>query len=305
MDILVINSDLQERSVIQQVLEQSRQKVTFVDNPEEALKLPKESHFRLIIADETQQVDSIHQFIQTIRSTPNPAGHTYILLLVSKNQTEALPTKVNEGADDYLYKPVNPQELSVRVAVGIRILSMGDTLAQAHQQLENLALYDSLTGFMNRQAFSKVAQGELERARRSSGDISVIALEIENIKAIIDEHGNDVGDKAIKSVAEIIRNKSRPYDCVGRWTHDQFTIAISSVVSTDAEKIINRIVTGTQNREFPLSDGTKFKVKLSAGIAYTQNINPYADIESLIQSAVQAMDNSKQYMDEDIGIVFI
>lgn len=305
MDILVMSNDLMERSVIQQVLEHSDHKVIFAENIKETWKLISEAGLRFVIADASTQEQGVHQLIQHVRSNSNLFGHTYILLLLNKGQNGNLVASLGVGADDYLNKPVSPQELKARVSVGVRILSMGDTLMQARDQLENLAMYDNLTGLMNRQAFYKIAQGELERARRTSEGVSVIALDVDNFKAINTQHGHAVGDNVLQIVAQIIREKSRPYDCIGRWAGDQFTIVLPGVVSTDAEKIIRRILSGVQSSEISLADGQALEIKLSAGVASAQTINAYAEIDTFIQSAVLAMKNSQQNQDEEISVVFV
>ncbi len=305
MEILVISTDLMERTVIQQVLQHSNHKVTFVETVKDAWKLIVEQGFRFTIADASVDEQSIHQLIQHVRSNPNLPGHTYILLLLNKGQNGTLIASLGVGADDYLNKPVAPQELKARVSVGVRILSMGDTLLQARDQLENLAMYDNLTGLMNRQAFYKVAQGELERARRASEGVSVIAFDVDNFKAINTKYGHAVGDNVLQIVAQLIREKCRPYDCIGRWAGDQFTIVLPGVVSTDAEKISKRILTGVQSSDISLTNGPALEIRLSAGIASTQTINAYAEIDTFIQNAVMAMKHSKQNKDEEVGVVFV
>jgi diguanylate cyclase (GGDEF)-like protein len=305
MDILVMSNDLMERSVIQQVLEHSDHKVTMVETVKEAWKSITENGSRFVIVDASEQEQGVHQLIQHVRSNSSLFGHTYILLLLRKGQNGTLVASLGVGADDYLNKPVAPQELKARVSVGVRILSMGDTLTQARDQLENLAMYDNLTGLMNRQALYKVAQGELERARRASQGVSVIALDVDNFKAINTEHGHAVGDNVLQIVARIIREKCRPYDCIGRWAGDQFTIVLPSIVSADAEKITKRVLSGVQASEVSLANGQALEIKLSAGIASTQTINAYAEIDTFIQSAVQAMSNSKQNIDEEISVVYV
>lgn len=182
---------------------------------------------------------------------------------------------------------------------------MGDTLIQARNQLDHMAMYDNLTGLMNRQAFYKVAQGEVERARRTSEGVSVIALDVDNFRTINTEHGHSVGDNVLQVVAQIIREKCRPYDCIGRWAGDQFTIALPGIVSTDAEKIAKRILAGVQASEISITDGAPVEIKLSAGIASSQSLNAYAEIDTFIQSAVLAMSSSKQNADEEVSVVFI
>ena len=305
MDILVISNDLMERSVIQQVLEHSDHKVNLVEDATEAWKLISENEIRFVIADASDREQAVHQFIQRVRSNPSLFGHTYILLLLNKGQNGTLVATLGVGADDYLNKPIAPQELKARVSVGVRILTMGDTLTQARDQLDNLAMYDKLTGLMNRQAFYKVAQGELERARRASEGVSIIAMDVDNFKAINTRHGHQVGDNVLQIVAQVIREKSRPYDCIGRWAGDQFTIVLPGIVSGDAEKIAKRILTGVQSSQITLTDGPALEVKLSVGIASAQTINAYAEIDTFIQSAVLAISSSKQNKDEDVSVVYV
>ena len=305
MDILLINNDLMERSVIQQVLEHSDHKVTCIETVEEAWGIIAESRIRFVIADAANQEQNIHQLIQRIRSNQNLFGHTYILLLLNRGQNGNLVASLGVGADDYLNKPVSPQELKARVSVGVRILSMGDTLAQARDQLDSLAMYDNLTGLLNRQAFYKVAQGELERARRASEGISIITMDVDNFKAIGANYDHTVANNVLQIIAQVIREKSRPYDCIGRWDSDQFTIALPGVVSTDAEKVAKRILAGVQSSQISLTDGKSLEVRLSVGVASSQTINAYAEIDTFIQSAVLAMSSSKNNKDEEITVAFV
>ena len=305
MEILVINTDLMDRSVIQQVLQYSNHQVTFTENPGEAWKLIADGRFRFIIADASGQGQSIHHLIQQARSKPELVGLVYFLLIIQKGQDGNLIASLGVGADDYLNKPIIPQELKARVSVGERILSMSETLTQTRDQTEILPMYDELTGLLNRPAFYRVAQGELERGRRTSGEFCVIAIDIDNFKAINHNHGRAIGDEVLQIVANIIREKCRPYDCIGRWDGDQFSMAFPGIVSADAEKITKRILSGVQITNISLPDGTALVVRLSAGIVASQNINAYTEIDSFIQSAVQAISNSKQSQEEAISVIII
>ena len=305
MDILVVNTDLMDRSVIQQVLQHSNHKVTFTENPGEAWMMIADGHFRFIIADASGQGQSIHHLIQQARSKPELVGHVYILILISKGQNGNLISSLGVGADDYLNKPIIPQELKARVSVGTRILSMSANLSQARDQSDTMPMYDELTGLLNKQAFYKVAQGELERARRTSGEICIIAMDIDGFKTINDKHGKSIGDEVLQIVANVIREKSRPYDCIGRWDGDLFALAFPGIVSTDAEKIARRTLIGVQSSNISLPDGTAVGVSLSAGIVASQNINAYAEIDSFIQSAEQAINTSKQSQEDKITVVIL
>ena len=76
------------------------------------------------------------------------------------------------------------------------------------------------------------------------------------------------------------------------------------MISSDAEKIAKRILKGVQSRQISFADGTALEIELSMGIAATQNINAYAEIDAFIQSAIQAMNNSKQ-SGATVTVIFI
>ena len=305
MKILVISENSEEITTMQQVLVQGDHKVTFVEETEMAWKLITENEFRFVIADASEKEQSIHKLVQKIRSDPNITGHIYVLVLLNQGQSEDFVPNTGTGADDYLSKPLSPRNLKTRVSVGVRILSMSDTLSQAHDQLENLAMYDNLTGLMNRQAFYRVSRGELDRARRDLQGTSVIAIEIDNINAINDEHGHIIGDEVLQIVAHIIREKCRPYDCIGRWGGAQFAMTLPGFVSTDAEKIVNRILSGVQAKEISLESGDTLEISLNFGIASSQKIDANAEIDPFIQSAILAMNNSKLNDKDNMSVVFI
>ncbi len=305
MDILVINADMIGQSVMQQVLKHSGHQVTFEKSFQNAWQLVDGNGYRMIIADATTSQQAVQHFITQVHDQRDRLGKIYILLLTEKGQNGNLVENLGSGADDYLSKPIIPHELKARVAAGVRILTMGDELSMAREQMENLAMYDNLTGLMNRQAFFKVSRGELERARRIALGISIIAIDINNFKAINQAHGNSIGDDVLQIVAQIIREKCRPYDCIGRWENDKFIITLPGVISADAEKIVTRIMAGVQSSEVSLMNGSSLDLRLSAGIASAININAYVEIEAFLQSAIQAMLNSKQAGEEQVVVNYL
>lgn len=304
MDILVLTSDLMERSVIQQVLQYSGHQITFTNNIDETWRRIKESAFRFIILDVEGQTGGIQSLIEKIRSTTH-LGRAYIMLLTPKGHHTNLVASLGVEADDYLLKPIAPQELKARVLVGARILSLGDDLQQARTRIDNVAMYDTLTGILNHQAFQKFAQAELERARRLSQGISLITLQVDNFQAINQQHGAGIANDMLQIVSQVIREKSRPYDCIGRWEDAQFVIALPGVMSNDAEKIARRILNNIKTTQISKEDGSVLSVKASAGIASTQTIKAYAEIDALIQSALQALRTRTGNDPNQINIVFI
>ena len=302
MKILVLNKDLAERVAIQQVVQHNGHEIVSAENSDAAMQLLQEGDIRFIIADRvTTDMDEKH-FIKSVRDA-KPPYYIYILLLVAKVQDTDVTTLV--GADDYLHKPIVPIELKSRVQIGERILGLGDHLAQARNTLERIAMFDTLTGTLNQKAFLRFSSGELERARRGQTPLSLIALDIDNFKAINDKYGHNIGNDVLTVIAKAIREKSRPYDGVGRYEADMFMIILPGVIGQDAEKIAERIIKGILNTDITLLDGRELKVGMSAGIVSTIRITVSTEIEALIQQAIEAVAHAKGDGGNQAHLVFV
>ena len=302
MKILVLNKDLTERMVIQQVVQHNGHEIVSAESSNEAMQLLQEGDIRFVIADRvTTDIEEKH-FIQNIRDA-KPPYYIYILLLTDKVQDTDDTTQA--GTDDYLQKPIVSIDLKSRVQIGERILGLGDHLANARNTLERIAMFDTLTSTLNQKAFLRFSSGELERARRGQTPLSLIALDIDNFKAINDKYGENIGNDVLSFMAKAIREKSRPYDGVGRYEADMFMIILPGVIGQDAEKIAERIIKGILNTNITLLDGREIKVGVSAGVVATMRISVSTEIEALIQQAIEAVLQAKRDGGNQSYMVFV
>jgi len=302
MKILVLNKDLMERTVIQQVLQYNGHEIVPAENSETAMRLLQEGDIRFIIADRaTTDIDAT-QFIQRLREA-QPPYYIYILLITPKVQDTDLTTP-RTGADDYLHKPIAPIELKSRVQIGERILGLGDKLLHASDTLESVATVDPLTNLLNEKAFLAFSRGELERARRGQSPLTLIALGIDNFGSIKEHYGGEIGKDALNVIAQGIREKSRPYDGLGRYEADTFLLILPAVIGQDAEKVAERILKGILNTDVSLMDGTPISLRVSAGIASVVHISASTEIEPLIQQAKEALSHAKRAGGNQVYTVF-
>jgi len=124
--------------------------------------------------------------------------------------------------------------------------------------------------------------------------MSVVALDIDNFRIINDRFGNKIGDAVLQVAAESIRDKSRPYDCIGRWAGDEFILALPGVIGVDAEKVALRIMAGIVDTRIEVPNEEPLNVQASAGIASLVRITANTEIEPLILSAREALARAKQ-----------
>jgi diguanylate cyclase (GGDEF)-like protein len=295
MKALILEQNAKERSLIQHVLEKSGHAAILGRDMDEAWQLIEKGEARFIIADGDAEDFKKSNLIGRARAAK--ILPVYFLILTAGEED-------NADADDNLHKPLSASELKARIMIGQRILLLGESLSHARDQLESLALYDSLTGLMNRNAFFRSAQGELERARRSSSPLTVIALDLDRFKSLNAEHGVEMGDEVLKIVGQIIREKSRPYDCIGRWTGDEFVIVLPDVIGADAEKVAERIIKGINATNITYKNDA-VKVGMSAGIVSASRVSASAETEPLIEQARQAMIRAKESGGDQVFLTYI
>jgi two-component system, cell cycle response regulator len=141
-------------------------------------------------------------------------GPLHVITMSSARNVRSLAEALDSGADDFIEKPPSAEELNARLRAAERLTTM-------QEELIRLADTDPLTGSYNRRAFFHRARAAAEQNLRPGG-ISAIVLDIDHFKRINDAHGHDVGDSAIKAVADLIA----PAGIAGRLGGEEFAVIL-------------------------------------------------------------------------------
>ena len=123
MRVLVAEDDAVTSLMLQYCLEQFGYEVTSVDNGLDALELVRTGEFQLVISDWSMPKMTGVELCRKIRKRPS-SSYTYFILLTSRGGTESVVEGLEAGADDFITKPFQPEELNVRLRVGERLLSL-------------------------------------------------------------------------------------------------------------------------------------------------------------------------------------
>lgn len=301
MKIMVLENDPKEFSLLEQALSGKRSELIQIGTSEQVWSYIQSGESRFLIANWDTSDIRATQFIPRVRAA-KLAVPLYIVLTTTKNTDDDVAPS---GADDIVQRPFKASELKNRVAMAERILSLASNLATARDQLETQAVFDNMTGFMNRAAFFRQSTGELERARRASMPVSLIALDIDNFKGINEAYGVAVGDEVLQVLSQTIREKSRPYDCIGRWAGDEFVLMLAGVIGADAEKVADRIIAGVRGTRIVVESETSLNIKISAGITSVARISTSTEVEPLIQQALQAMTRAKEAGGNQVFLIYV
>jgi diguanylate cyclase (GGDEF)-like protein len=191
--------------------------------------------------------------------------YTYVILVTGRGR-EGMIDGLSAGADDYLVKPVDPNELRARLNTAQRILTLQEQLLASQRQLREQATRDALTGLWNRPMILEVLEREITRSRRAGPPLSVIMADIDHFKQINDRYGHLVGDVVLRQTAQRLLAPLRPYDTVGRYGGEEFLIVLPGCDATASLALAERLRRSVAAE--PEQDGADvIPVTLSLGVA--------------------------------------
>jgi diguanylate cyclase (GGDEF)-like protein len=154
----------------------------------------------------------------------------YLIVLTSRREKEYVAAGLEAGANDYVTKPFNRNELLARLRVGKRMVGLHAELAARAKELAALAITDELTGVGNRRAFDTRLEAECLHAFDDGSPFALILLNVDHFKSLNDQHGHPAGDGTLRTMGRLLSSASRKTDYVARYDGEEFAVIL---VNTD------------------------------------------------------------------------
>lgn len=200
-----------------------------------------------------------------------------IVFLSGEQDVQKQLSAMELGGDDFLTKPISPDHLIS--AVQIR--------AERFRELRSMMVKDSMTGLYNHTATKQLLSNEITRAERNDSLVSLAAIDIDFFKKVNDTYGHAVGDRVIKSLARLLRQRLRGADIIGRMGGEEFAAVLPAAGIDEAETIFNQIRQAFADIVFRTVD-KKFSVTFSCGLAEYPQINHVAALSDAADKALYA-----------------
>ncbi len=202
-----------------------------------------------------------------------------IVFLSAETDKERQLAAMFTGGDDFLIKPIKPEHLIAAITSRV----------ERYRKLRNLMIYDGLTSLLNHTTIKEWLVKELLRAEREKLPLAYGMIDLDHFKDVNDQHGHAVGDRVLKSLARLLKQRLRRTDLIGRYGGEEFAIILPNTTAVEAVSVVDKLREGFSNIHHHGTAGP-FSVTFSCGIAAFPDFNTAA---TLTQAADKALYQAK------------
>ncbi len=241
---------------------------------QQALVLKKQLLNNGLIKKEAQK--TITQFVKDVFQIPS---------------IQWVPLLINESESGLLFYNLPSYQLTEMVPIFAKHISLTISHAKLFEDVEQIALRDSLTGLYNRRHVKQIVDYELNRAKRYHQPLSIVFIDLDHFKEINDTFGHTTGDRFLKLVSQKLSTLFRNTDVLGRWAGDEFLAVLPNTPPNGALILSNRLHQSIADYSIP-ARGKNIKISISIGIQSYNGNNSITSSE-LIDQADQAMYQAK------------
>lgn len=225
-----------------------------------------ENYDLIIVSLGLNDVDGLRLCSQ-LRSSEN-TRRTPILVLVDEGDTTQLVKAIELGANDYISRPIDRNELLARVKSQIRQKRYANRLRHNMKRSVEMAMTDALTGLYNRHFLSTHLDNLMSRGNAARKKVSLLMMDLDKFKLVNDTYGHAAGDEVLVEFARRISRDIRNIDLAARFGGEEFIIVMPEANLEYAYFVAERLRMSTANEPFEISSSeAPITVTVSIGIA--------------------------------------
>ena len=187
-----------------------------------------------------------------VRSSPE-ARHASVILMVDHGDYRTIAAALDLGANDYVMRPLDENELIARMRSQMRRKCFADRLRDNVHNSLKMAVTDPLTGLYNRRYAMPHMAALMERSDPANSPLSTALLDIDRFKAINDSYGHGVGDEVLREFAKRVRQSVRGVDLTARIGGEEFLVVMPETPQAAAAVVAERLRASIASRPFKVS----------------------------------------------------
>jgi len=272
--VMIVDDDADLAARYSLVLRNSQMQVQTLQDPSLLLETMRAFDPEVLLLDVNMPHCSGPELAQMIRLNDEWLRVTIIYLSAETDTNRQMEALLKAG-DDFITKPISDSALVASVF----------SHAQRARSLSTALSRDSLTGLLKHADIKEHLVLEVERAARSDKPTSVVMLDLDHFKRVNDSYGHAAGDNVIRALANLLRQRLRRIDSLGRYGGEEFMVVLPECSAEQARRIVDEIRMRFAAISFRAGIHS-FTVSLSAGISET---NGHTKPDVLLERADQAL----------------
>jgi two-component system, cell cycle response regulator len=215
-----------------------------------------------------------------------------VLLVCDTGEDQLVARSLDLGVNDYIVRPVDPNELVARAMTQIRRKRYNERLRSSVRESIELAVTDSLTGLHNRRYLDRHISLLMERATARKRPLSLCMIDIDRFKSINDTFGHDAGDDVLRELARRIRQTVRGVDLACRYGGEEFVVVMPDTAEDVAVQVAERLRQSIECAPFILP-GRGRTIDITGSIGISTAVHGDETPLTLLQRADQALYQAK------------
>lgn len=308
MRVLLAEDDPSSLLILQMAVAQFDHDCEIAEDGASAWTLYQNAQFDVVISDWMMPgMDGI-ELCRRIRALARPA-YTYFIFLTALTRKSDVLTGIEAGADDYLSKPLDAEELQIRLSVASRITALHRQMADQARQLEllNRQLFeqgrtDALTQLGNRLRLREQLDSLAAGATGEGRNYCAVIIDVDLFKLYNDTYGHPAGDEVLRTIADTIRECCRTGDAAYRYGGEEFLLILPEQSLERAAEIAERLRIAVAGRAITHRANTPGNVvTISAGTS-TLPVGQSKTVAAWLKEADDALYRAKQQGRNQVAI---
>ncbi len=270
---LVVDSIASDREALMFHMQRNKFQVLEAADGEEAMKLLSlNPNIKLVLTD--YNLIGMDGFELTKNIRRNFPREELVIIGMSNDVDGTVPARfIKYGANDYVHKPILPEEVSCRIFQGLQVVEYIDELRTA-------ATTDFLTGLYNRRYFFDRGGKMFDTAIRNKSPLALAMIDIDHFKKINDNFGHDAGDEVLVQVSHRLKAQFSSAEILARMGGEEFCLIMPGLDAVKAEQALNTLRLAIENTNFEFAS-QKINATISIGLC----VDTAASLSQMISDA--------------------
>jgi diguanylate cyclase (GGDEF)-like protein len=292
--VLVADDDPTSRLIVQTALQTAGHQCQTANDGNQAWDAFRAWHPETVVSDWMMPGMTGLALCRAIRTEAN-GFYTYFIMVTGQAGYGEILEGMNAGADDYLVKPLDTDDLQARLIAAARVTLLHRRLAQQQCELEDMndeliaiSRRDPLTGLGNRRALEEDLVLLEARVTRYGHRYCMALIDVDHFKAYNDAHGHQSGDQILRAVATQLTTHARGGDAFYRYGGDEFLCIFPEQSIDSGALAVERMRVGLEQLAIPHADEALGVLTFSAGLAMLDSghTRPASDVLKMADEAL-------------------